>query len=105
METKPVRFVPHGLASPEVQARIASMQDNGEAVVARLLAKVPESAMAEAQKRVNAIINSHRNLESKLTAFYAVVDDAMKPLASECACRKGCSHCCHIAVLITEHEA
>ena len=105
METKPVTFVPHGLTSPEVQARIASLDDTAQATVERINKAVPESMMLDAQKRVNAIIKSHRNLETKLTAFYAVVDEVMKPIASECACRKGCSHCCHITVLITEHEA
>lgn len=105
METKPVTFVPHGLNSPEVQERIATMQQHGEATVERLLAKVPAALMDKATKRVNAIIKSQRNLETKLSSFYEVVDEAMKPLASECACHKGCSHCCHIAVLITEHEA
>ena len=105
METKPVTFVPHGLNSPEVQARIATMHERGEETARRINSAVSEADMQDASKRVNAIIQSHRNLDAKLTALYAVVDDTTAKIAPQCACHKGCSHCCHIAVLITEHEA
>jgi hypothetical protein len=104
METKTVRFIPHGLDSPEVQARLTRgegpLQERLDRINARF---VPH--MARFQSRFQALVNSKRNADYCIPEFWRVVDDAMALVDNDKACRRGCSHCCYTMVLLTQDEA
>jgi Fe-S-cluster containining protein len=83
METKVMRFVPHGLNSPEVKQRIAQGPQIAQARVARISARL-EPHWNGFVKRINDVIASHKSIV---------------------ACKAGCSHCCYAAVLLPHAEA
>jgi Fe-S-cluster containining protein len=56
--------------------------------------------------RVNAMLNNpHMSVAAKIRMLWAVVDEIGALVAPRAACRKGCSHCCHISVLMPMQEA
>ena len=56
-------------------------------------------------KRVNQIFNSDATFSVKRKRIIQIVDQVNEALAPHVACKSGCSHCCHIALVITENEA
>ena len=105
METKAVRFIPHGLDSPEVQARIARgegpLQARLDRINARLIPHIPRL-----KQRMQALVNSKRNADYCIPEFWRIADDAMALIdPNDKACSRGCSHCCHTMVLVTQEEA
>lgn len=104
METKVVRFVPHGLNSPEVQARLAEgtalHEQRTERINARLVPRIPGF-----NARLNALMRSKRNADHCIPEFWRIVDEMMAFNNGDVACKRGCSHCCHIQVLMTQDEA
>lgn len=104
METKPVRFIPHGLNSPEVQARLA----RGDAVETERMERINERVqphVARFNARIGELVRSKRNADHCIPAFWAIVDELMAFNGDDVACKRGCSHCCHVQVLITQDEA
>lgn len=104
METKTVRFIPHGLDSPEVQARLAEgtalHEQRTERINARMVPHIPRF-----NARLNELMRSKRNADYCIPAFWRVVDEMSAFNTGDVACSRGCSHCCHIQVLIAEDEA
>jgi hypothetical protein len=92
------------MASPEVQARLqevdATGQRNLEAINARIQSHVPRF-----NGEMVALVNSTDAIERKIPAFWQLVDEIGAFNEGNVACRRGCSHCCHIAVLLTVEEA
>lgn len=60
---------------------------------------------AEYSRRFNEIVNSRRNVRHRLRQLRALVTDVTSHVKANTACRRGCSHCCHIPVIIHEEEA
>jgi Fe-S-cluster containining protein len=61
--------------------------------------------LAEWTRRANEIVNSRRTIDAKFRALYALADDMVSHVAPHAACKRGCSHCCHIAVGMMQGEA
>lgn len=57
------------------------------------------------QKRLRALFEGPRSVGAKIEALWLAVDDVTALARPHSACRKGCSHCCHIEVLLPEQEA
>jgi uncharacterized protein len=104
VETKTVRFIPHGLNSPEVQARLAEgtalHEQRMNRINARLVPRIPGF-----NARMHALIRSRRNAEHCIPEFWRIADEIMSSNRDDVACKRGCSHCCHIQVLIPQEEA
>lgn len=45
------------------------------------------------------------SIDAQYHALYALVEEVGVVASADVACKRGCSHCCHIAVAITEPEA
>jgi len=55
--------------------------------------------------RVAQIANSHATFAVKRKRIIQIIDSVNDVLAPHVACKSGCDHCCHIALVITENEA
>ena len=64
-----------------------------------------QALKAEHEKRINALIGSPRSVHAKIEAIWQAVDEIAALAKPHAACRRGCSHCCHIPVLIPQQEA
>ncbi|ARL25476.1 YkgJ family cysteine cluster protein [Burkholderia pseudomallei] len=53
----------------------------------------------------NALLKSPKSKTEKIYAVWALADELYAHTAKNVACKRGCSHCCHIAVAVTPDEA
>lgn len=76
--------------------------------LARVISIVNERALPIKRRhheRINAVLNNDRmSVHAKIEALWEAVDE-LGVIAAHAACHKGCSHCCHVAVLIPTQEA
>jgi uncharacterized protein len=56
-------------------------------------------------KRLNELLNADVAVQVKIKALWECVDELAAVIRPHAACRRGCSHCCHISVLIPQQEA
>lgn len=76
--------------------------------ITRAIELVNERALpvkARHQERLNRFLSADIKLDSKIYALWEAVDEIGAIAAPHSACRRGCSHCCHIPVLVPEQEA
>jgi Fe-S-cluster containining protein len=59
----------------------------------------------EYHRRINEIVSSKRGARVRLLQLRALLDDVTSHVQTNTPCRRGCAHCCHIPVVIHEHEA
>lgn len=104
MDTNIVRFVPHGLDSPEVVARLAESDDFVSGRMERINKRLGPH-MSRFNKELSALVRNQRKPEYCIPAFWKLADEMMSYNAPDVACKRGCSHCCHVQVLITVDEA
>jgi hypothetical protein len=104
METAIVNVFPRGNYREAVAERLATHQATVEARLERINRRAAP-LMAKANADVAALFRSPRSLAYKIPAFWRVADDVMAVNGDDVACKRGCAHCCHIAVLISEDEA
>lgn len=104
MTEHPVTFRARPTDSPEVAARLAALQPRVDRVVAATNQRM-RPQLAEFNRRAAAIMNSDTPTEYKIPAIWAFADDVMSTMGKDAACKRGCSHCCHIAVGVMEPEA
>jgi Fe-S-cluster containining protein len=86
-----------------VAARLEAVENSG---IAQVLGAINTRHYPRLVARVRPVIDDRgQSTSAKTRALY----DALEPLTQEvgklAACRKGCSHCCHIAVAINQAEA
>jgi uncharacterized protein len=55
--------------------------------------------------RFSALQKAQRKPVVKLMELRSLTDASTRPIAEVAACRKGCSHCCHIPVALSQGEA
>lgn len=99
-----IRFNPHGLTSPEVQQRISEGSETVMARMDRINARL-EVHWSRFNRRAVALMESPRNLDYKIPAYWEIADELSAYNGDDVACRKGCSHCCYAAVLVPHAEA
>jgi len=77
--------------------------------LARVIGIVNEQSRPIKQRhhvRINAVLNNPLvSVAAKIEALWEAVDEIGAVVRPRSACRKGCAHCCHIAVLMPEQEA
>lgn len=52
-----------------------------------------------------AVVRSSLPKSTKYIKLTKIADGLQEMLSPHTPCKKGCSHCCHMAVLVSEHEA
>lgn len=57
------------------------------------------------QRRLLKLVQRKDPIWVKLRALYALVEDVMFFADQNIACRRGCAHCCHVAVAVSKPEA
>lgn len=104
METKPVRFIPHGLSSPEVQQRIAdgpkAALDRMERINQRL-----RPYIHDLNEAMRVLQSSRQPLDQSIPTLWKLIDNVSSFNHSDVACRAGCSHCCYVPALVPHAEA
>lgn len=74
---------------------------NHDAVMAAAPWLAPEALAARAE----AIVNENASVRSRRAKMIALIDAVNAAVAPYAACRRGCSHCCHIPAVIFTSEA
>lgn len=99
-----IKFIPHGLTSPEVVQRIAEGDKAAVERMERINARLTDH-WPVFMDELTALLNSRRDLNYKIPTLWKIVDRMMSFNGDDVACRRGCSHCCHAAVLLPHAEA
>lgn len=87
-----------------VQARYEIVQQTANANAAAYN-KRAAPFQAEYNRRSAEITRSRRSMDQKFRMLYALTDALAAHMPGVAACRRGCSHCCHIAVGMLQGEA
>jgi uncharacterized protein len=89
----------------EVRRRLRIAARTAERNARAINARTPPGYMTSLNQRINQLVHGGGSIEPRLRAVYAVADELNSFNGANVACRRGCSHCCHIAVTLTEVEA
>jgi Fe-S-cluster containining protein len=87
-----------------VEARYLVVDDTAKAHAVEFNRRVRPHQDAH-NKRSAEITRSRRSIDTKFRMLYALADDIGKHADGLAACKRGCSHCCHIAVGMLQGEA
>lgn len=90
--------------SAEVRARLRVSTQNAWANI-KVIDERASEARASMGKRLRAVVFSRDPSWVRLRKLYALVDELTAFNEGHVACRKGCAHCCHIAVAVPQIEA
>jgi Fe-S-cluster containining protein len=99
-----VSFDPRPEYSDAVNARLRVVNDIAQRNAASI-SKRAQPSMKEFSNRATGILNAAVPVQQKIVAMWALADDMMKFTTGNVACKRGCSHCCHIAVAVAQPEA
>lgn len=97
-------FVPHGVDSPEVKARLEVVHEVAMARHKRVTDKIAVR-LDEFGRRIGALVRSDRPLDERIPELWKIADEIGALTEGNVACKRGCSHCCHIAVGMSAEEA
>lgn len=87
------------------QREIEEMQAIMEKNYKTMIAAIPLSLLKQEDELVSMFERHAGNYLSKLKALYEFMDTLLSYMSKHAPCKKGCSHCCHIKVHISEMEA
>lgn len=90
---------------PSVQARLASAGEYAQRQAEAFNAKLPRAVQDRLNKLLRAIMAQKMKRASALKELLALADTISAVAAPLAACKKGCSHCCHIPVSIHTADA
>lgn len=102
MTLPPLRSYPHN--SPAVKERLADLHLRLESRVELIKLRVKPHLPA-INAKVRAIQVGPGSLAGKIVALWKLADFIAPFTRDAVACKRGCSHCCHIAVALTQAEA
>lgn len=88
-----------------VQARLKVFKIHSERNAAEFNARTDPKKLERLSARFEAIQRSAKSPHNKLAAFWEVADEMYRDVGGNVACKRGCSHCCHIAVGVMTVEA
>jgi hypothetical protein len=92
------------LFPPEVRARLRVSTEQAERNVREIRARMGDK-LDTFTPRIEAVIRSREPVWVRLRQLYALADEMNSYNGDNVACRRGCNHCCHIAVVMIEPEA
>lgn len=99
----------HGKVPPEVVARIAVMSSEQGAAALAARADRASQRMSKARPAhaalLSRILAGKRKTREALLDLRKMADEIGRAAAGSVACAKGCSHCCHIPVAVSQREA
>ncbi len=95
-------------ASPELPEHLRERLPSAQAHAAQQLEQVRpklDAVKRQIEHDLTAALSSRRNFEARYDAFLAAAEQVTRLVGPKSACRRGCTHCCHIPVAVTEVEA
>lgn len=95
-------------ADPELPAHLLARLADAEAHARKQMAALaPQSAKLgpRLSRALSAVERSRRSLDARYDEFLSVVGEVAKLVQPRSACKRGCSHCCHIPVAMLSTEA
>ena len=90
--------------SPEVQARLLTMNDHALANLAKMEPTFHVYA-DKFSKQINRIMTWNGTKRQKIYLLWEAYDILGNQYNKVAACKLGCNHCCHIATSLTQDEA
>jgi hypothetical protein len=100
----PIHWISRETDSPEKRTRLAELdgyiQSRCDAITARV---APHRAAIKVM--VRHVLDDTVSMSAKILAIWELADFMGRFTAGDVACKRGCSHCCHIAVLVPKQEA
>lgn len=89
---------------PEVSERLKEVEAIAQRNLAEINARLPTQRVSWGRK-LNSLMKSRDPVWVRLRALYQVVDEETSFFGENVACRRGCAHCCHLGVGLSEPEA
>lgn len=105
MTEHPLTFLSRPTDSPQVRARLATVGPVAERNRDAINKRITSDFWRNLTKQANALIHSNHGIGRKLEMLWKLADSLMAFNGRNVACKRGCSHCCHIAVAVVEPEA
>ena len=96
---------PHARFPLAVRERLKVSDETGRRNAAAVNASFPVGFLEDLNRRMEALIKSPEPVWVRLRALYAFSDEFNSYTVGHTPCRRGCAHCCHIAVAVLEPEA
>jgi len=90
---------------PAVRERLKVVELIGRKNLDAINARIEVARHAPVQPKLDALMNSRDPVWVRLRALYALADEEAGFYGENVACRRGCAHCCHIAVGMKQPEA
>lgn len=95
-------------ADPSLPAEILARLPQADEAATRNMQHISEvlrPVQARFDARLSALLESDKSKKRKLRALLTLADEVATAAAPHAACKKGCTHCCHIPVAMTQTEA
>lgn len=92
--------------SPEVRARLKVSTIQALANINVINERIGgNTRIEEIRQRVRNLVESGELVRDRIRKLYALLDELNAANGDNVACRRGCAHCCHIQVALTQTEA
>lgn len=88
-----------------VRQRLKIVDERAVQRAEAIRARIGEARQEEFHNRLDALVKSHQPIWLRLRALYQLIEELSAFFGEEVGCKRGCSHCCHMAVAVTSEEA